>query len=325
MLWIELIGGLALLLGGGEALVRGSVSLARRLGVSQLMIGLTPVGFGTSTPELVSSIQAVLRGAPGIAVGNVVGSNIANVLLILGLSALILPIATSRAAFKRDGPALLGASVLVVAVVLAGEMSAWMGVCFLMLLVGYLVYTYFQERSSDSASAQMHSGIAAPDRPANLPIWAGLLLALGGIAAVVYGADLLVGAAIVLARQLDMSEAVIGLTLVAVGTSLPELVTSVTAALRGRGDLAFGNIVGSNIFNALGILGSTALVAPIVVPAQIGRFDVWVMLGAAMLLVVFATTGWRLGRREGGVFLVLFCLYLATQFSPDLRQMLGLS
>lgn len=325
MLWVELFGGFALLLGGGEALVRGSVNLAKRLGVSQLMIGLTLVGFGTSTPELMSSIQAVLRGAPGIAVGNVVGSNIANVLLILGLSALILPIATSREAFKRDGPVLLGASVLVVAVVLAGEMSARMGACFLVLLAGYLLHTYFQERNASSASAVMHGSIGSADRPDKLPIWAGSMLALGGIAAVVCGADMLVGGAMALARQLDMSETVIGLTLVAVGTSLPELVTSVTAALRGRGDLAFGNVVGSNIFNALGILGSTALVAPIAVPAQIGRFDVWVMLGAAMLLVVFVTTGWRLGRREGGIFLVLFCVYLATQFSPGLRQIIGLS
>lgn len=323
MLWISLIGGLVLLLGGGEALVRGSVSLATRLGVSQLMIGLTLVGFGTSTPELVSSIQAVLRGAPGIAVGNVVGSNIANVLLILGLSALILPIATSKQAFRRDGPVLLGVSVLVVAVVLIGEMRAWMGACFLLLLAAYLVSTYFQERGAESAPA--HNGdTAAADSPAHLPIWAGLLLALGGIAAVVYGADLLVSGAIALARQFNMSETVIGLTLVAVGTSLPELVTSVMAAIRGRGDLAFGNVVGSNIFNSLGILGATALVAPIAVPAQIGRFDVWVMLVAAILLIVFAITGWRLGRREGGVFLVLFCLYLATQFSPDLRQMIGL-
>ncbi len=289
------------------------------------MIGLTLVGLGTSMPELVSSIQAVLRGAPGIAVGNVVGSNIANVLLILGLSALILPIATNRKAFGRDAPVLLGASLLVVAVVLVGEMGAWMGAVFLALLTGYLVYTYFQERSSDSASAQMHSGAGTQDRLANMPIWAGLLLALGGIAAVIYGADLLVGAAIALARQFEMSETVIGLTLVAVGTSLPELATSVTAARRGRGDLAFGNIVGSNIFNALGIIGTTALVTPIAVPAQIGRFDVSVMLVAAMLLVVFATTGWRLGRREGVVFLVLFGLYLVTQFSPDLRQMTGLN
>lgn len=325
MLWISLIGGFVLLLAGGDALVQGSVSLAKRLGVSQLMIGLTLVGFGTSTPELVSSMQAVLRDAPGIAVGNVVGSNIANVLLILGLSALILPIATSRGAFRRDGPVLLGTSALVVAVVLAGEMTAWMGLCFLALLAGYLVYTYFQERSFDRASAQMHSGTGAPDGPANLPIWAGLLLALGGIAAVVYGADLLVSGAIALARHFDISETVIGLTLVAVGTSLPELVTSVTAALRGRGNLAFGNVVGSNIFNGLGILGATSLVAPIAVPAQIGRFDVWVMMGAAVLLVVFATTGWRLGRREGGVLMMLFGLYLVVQFSPALRQMIGMN
>ena len=172
VLWVSAICGFALLLGGGEALLRGSVSLAKRLGVSRLLIGLTLVGFGTSTPELVSSMQAVLRGAPGIAVGNVVGSNVANVLLILGLSALILPIATSREAFRRDGPALLGASLLVLAAAMAGEMGAWMGACFLALLFGYVVLTYFQERNGDSASAAMHSGTGTPDRPENLPIWA---------------------------------------------------------------------------------------------------------------------------------------------------------
>jgi K+-dependent Na+/Ca+ exchanger related-protein len=314
--WIELIIGLGLLLGGGEALVKGSVSLATRLGVSQLMIGLTLVGFGTSMPELVSSIQAVLRGAPEIAVGNVIGSNIANVLLILGCSALILPIATRKEAFRRDGVALIGASLLLLVVALSGEVGLWEGVLLLMLLAGYLGYTYVTERTVPDASAEMH-GAHAEAYAGQMSVWLALVLAVGGISGVVFGADLLIGAAIELAPRLGLSEAVVGLTLVAVGTSMPEFATSVMAAIRGKGDVAFGNVVGSNIFNALGILGGCALISPVTVSAEFLRFDVWVMAGTAVLLVVFAATGWRLSRREGGAFLTAYGLYLVAQLATS--------
>lgn len=325
MLWIELIGGLVLLLGGGESLVRGSVGLATRLGISPLMIGLTLVGFGTSTPEMVASVQAALIGSPGIAVGNVVGSNIANILLILGVSAVILPLATTKEAFRRDGTVLIGASLLLLAIALTSAISRWSGILLLVLLGAYLVYTYVTEKRAQDASAAMHAAEAAEVRPRHMSIGLGLLATFGGIAAVVFGASLLVGAAVVIARDIGLSETVIGLTLVAVGTSLPELVTSVMAAIRRHGDVAFGNVVGSNIFNILGIAGTTAVVAPIDVPPEIVQLDIWVMVGTALLLVVFATTGWRVSRREGGVFLALYGLYLLVQLSPDARHFLGLT
>lgn len=324
MTWILLVVGLILLLGGGEALVRGSVGVATRLGVSPLVIGLTLVGFGTSTPELVASVQAALIGAPGIAVGNVVGSNIANILLILGVSAIILPVATTRDAFARDGTVLIAASLIFVAFVVVGSLGRAGGVALLALLGAYTIYTYLTERMTHDASAQMHEA-EAREVTREMALSVGLLLTGGGIAAVVGGASLLVGAAIEIARQLGLSETVIGLTLVAVGTSLPELATSITAALRRHGDVAFGNIVGSNIFNILGIAGVTAVVSPIAMPSEIAAFDIWVMLATAALLVVFAISGWRITRMEGAIFLAAYAAYLLLQLSPSVRATVGLS
>lgn len=314
MVWGQLGAGLVLLLGGGEALVRGSVGVATRLGVSPLLIGLTLVGFGTSTPELVASLQAAHAGAPGIAIGNVVGSNIANILLILGISAIILPVATTKEAFRRDGTVLIAVTLLMLALVAGGTLGRGAGAIFLLLLIAYTVYTYVTERKSHTPSAVMHAAEAEEVTPRGMSLPMGLLIAFGGIAGVVIGASLLVGAAIDVAREIGLSEAVIGLTLVAVGTSLPELVTSVMAAIRRHGDVAFGNIVGSNIFNILGIAGATAVFSPIAVPQEIIRFDIWVMVAAALLLVGFAVTGWRISRIEGAVFLLAYGGYLAVLF-----------
>ncbi|MGG7643409.1 calcium/sodium antiporter [Rhodovulum sp. YNF3179] len=325
MIGLELVIGLALLLGGGEALVRGSVAAATRLGVSKLVIGLTLVGFGTSMPELVASLRAALAGSPGVAMGNVVGSNIANVLLILGLAAVILPIAVDRRALRRDGAVLLAASAAMTALVLVGTIGRAAGGAFLGALVVYTVATYLLERRRASPVTDLYA--AEADEFAERPISMGLaiVLTLGGIAGVIIGADLLVGSAIAIASAAGVSEAVIGLTLVAVGTSLPELVTSVLAAVRRHGDVAFGNVIGSNIFNLLGIAGTTALVSPLTVPAQIARFDVWIMLGAAVALTVFAVTAARISRTEGMVLLAGYALYLAVQIVPGLRAPLGLA
>lgn len=308
---VWLIGGGLLLLGaGGEMLVRGSVGAARSLGVSPLLIGLTLVGFGTSTPELVTSIQAAARGSPGIAVGNVVGSNIANVLLILGVAALIRPVEFHPRAFRRDGPVLLAATVAGLGAIVYGRLSPWLGATFVAALAGYVGFTWLQERRApvEDIEADRHEAQAeahAPPRPRLMP---GLLMALVGIGLTVVGARLLVDGAIEVARAWGVPETVIGLTIVAVGTSLPELVASAMAALRGRSDLAFGNVVGSNIYNTLGILGVTALVRPIPVPGELARFDVWVMLAAVFLLL--AQRNLRLGRREGLVLLVCYGLYV---------------
>jgi len=312
--WL-IAGGLVLLGAGGETLVRGSVGAARALGVSPLLIGLTLVGFGTSTPELVTSLQAASVGSPGIAVGNVVGSNIANVLLILGVAALIRPVVFHPAAFRRDGPMLALATLAAAGAVLYGRLTPPMGWLFLAGLAAYVVVGWLQERRAPPGDAEAgrigdQAEAALPSRPRVLP---GLLMAVGGIVLTVLGARLLVEGAIEVARASGMPETLIGLTIVAVGTSLPELVTSAMAALRGRSDLAFGNVVGSNIYNAIGILGITAVVRPIEAPPELARFDVWIMLAAAAL--VLAQRNLRLGRREGLVLVVCYALYVVTAAS----------
>jgi len=308
---LSLLFGLVALYFGGELLVRGSVSLARRLGVSPLLIGITLVGFGTSTPELVTSLDAALRGSAGIAVGNVVGSNTANILLILGLAALLSPIACDPRAFRRDAGMMLIAALAAVAVCLWGSIGLATGAVFLALLLAYLVHTYRSERLNHSASAELHAAEATLAEPGPQAMWLSLSFAVGGIALTIGGAHLLVDGAVALAQTLGVSDTVIGLTIVAVGTSLPELVASVVAARRRQGDIALGNVLGSNIYNILGILGVTAIVRPLEIPLQILALDIWVMLGATLLLIGFATVRSRLSRRKGLAFLGLYGLYVA--------------
>ena len=337
MLYILLALGLVLLVAGGESLVRGASALAGRLGVSPLLIGLTVVGFGTSTPELVTSLQAAFAGSPGIAVGNVVGSNIANIFLILGIAALLMPFAVERTAFRRDGSVLVAATLACAAIVLTGALSRPAGLALLLGLVFYLIYAYRSERvdiegvgAANEPVAVTGGGTAAlatapigawpaPSAPASpaaadvpvMPLPVALAWAVGGIALTVLGARLLVDNAIDLAALWGVPETIVGLTIVAVGTSLPELVTSIVAAIRRKGAIAFGNVVGSNIYNVLGILGATALVKPIPVPDQIAGFDVWVMLAATGALVAVAVTGWRVTRGEGAVLLAAYAAYIA--------------
>jgi cation:H+ antiporter len=318
VLGFELTLGLVLLLGGGEALVNGSVSVAIRLRVSPFLVGLLFIGFGTSAPELAACIDAALAGAPAIAVGNIVGSNIANILLVIGLSAVILPIVTPKTAWRRDGIFLILASLLLVGTVLAGDIARWTGLFFLVLLLGYMIFCCLTERVGQSTSDMEATQIS--QRPISLPMASAL--ALGGLAGVLIGADMLVGSAIVLAKKFEVSEALIGLTLVAIGTSLPELVTCVIAALRRHGDIALGNIVGSNIFNSLGIAGATAIVVPIEVPTEIARLDIWIMLGAVLLLGAFARTNWRVSRQEGAILLLAYAAYLGILV---LRHSIGLA
>lgn len=311
MIYLELLGGLVLLVAGAELLVRGSVGIARRLRVSPLLIGLTLVGFGTSSPELVASVTAAIKGSPGIAVGNVVGSNICNVFLILGLAALFAPLTITRAAFLRDGPVLMVVSVALLAVCLLGDLPRRVGLVFVGLLIAYIVWCYRTEKQEAPAAAHVHENEAATVPALGGPLAMGIGASIAGLLLLVAGAYLLVGGAIELARDFAISETIIGLTVVAVGTSLPELATSVIAAARGQSDVAFGNVVGSNIYNILGILGVTALVQPIPVPAEIVAFDIWVMLGSSVLLVMFAMTGWRINRWEGAIFLGVYGLYIA--------------
>ena len=306
----SLVFGLLFLFVGGELLVRGSVSLARGLGVSPMLIGITLVGFGTSTPELVTSIDAALRGSAGIAIGNIVGSNIANILLILGVAALICPIAITPAAFRRDAGTMAAAAAALAIISFTGTLGAASGVFLLVMLLIYLGYTYRQERPGRGPSAELHAREASLAEPAPHSRAISLLFAGGGIALTIAGADLLVDGAVALATALEISDTVIGLTIVAVGTSLPELVASLVASLRRQGDIALGNVLGSNIYNILGILGITAVIHPLEIPPQILRFDLWAMLAATALLVILASTRRRLSRLHGAGFLVLYTAYI---------------
>jgi cation:H+ antiporter len=311
MIYLQLAVSLLLLVLGGETLVRGAVATAARLGVSPLLIGLTLVGFGTSTPELITSIEAAIVGSPGIAVGNIVGSNIANILLILGIAALIHPIAISRGAFYRDGSVAMLAAIACVAVCLSGSLQPLAGIFLILLLAGYIVYCYRSERVVAGAPASaVEPGLAVPGSTSmRLPV--ALALFAGGLALTMLAAHMLVSSVIAIGAAAGISETVLGVTVVAVGTSLPELVTSVLAAWRRQPDIAFGNIVGSNIYNVFGILGITAIVEPIPVPPELLDADVWVMLGATALLLWFSLTGWRLSRIEGSLFLSGYIAYLA--------------
>ena len=296
-----LFAGLAGLFLGGDMLVRGSVRVAQAMGLSPLVIGLTLVGFGTSAPELVTSLQAALTGSPGIAIGNVVGSNIGNILLILGLAALLRPIAVTRASLKRDGGVMMAATLICVGILATGTMGRGMGVLLLGLLAIYLAGVFWLERQTNSTEA------GAERQP--FP-WPALGLTLAGLLVTILGARFAVSGAVGIAGTLGISETVIGLTIIAIGTSAPELVTSIIAVRRGEGDIAFGNIIGSNIFNILGILGVTAIISPLPVPEQIARLDGWVMLASALALMVFAATGLRIARREGAALLAAYGVYL---------------
>jgi cation:H+ antiporter len=305
-------GGLVLLALGGELLVRGAVGMAARLGISPLLAGLTIVGFGTSTPELATSVQAALGGAPGIAVGNVVGSNIANILFILGVSALILPLSVNPASFQRDSLAMGGSAMLCTGAVLLGVIGQVSGAVLLACLVGYIWWAYKSESAAPCPEAARHEA-EAEDRPVPPNVGPAILIGMiiAGLGAAIFGAGMLVDGAVVLASAAGVSESVIGLTVVAVGTSLPELIACVVAVIRKHEDVALGNIVGSNIYNILGILGITALIKPINVPAEIAQIDIWVMLGVTMLLLMQLRSGWRLSRIEGGVLLALYISYSA--------------
>lgn len=317
--FLLLLGGLVLLVLGGELLVRGSVNVASRLGVSPLVIGLTLVGFGTSTPELVTSVQAALAGAPGIAYGNIVGSNIANILLILGVATIILPIAVESSTLKRDGVVMIGVTLAFAAMAATMPAGRLVGAVFVAALCLYIYVAFWQEsRAGAEHGAVYDKSLAAQDADAGLVpaarskgslLWP-LLMALAGLGIVVYGGNLLVTGAVGLARSFGISETVIGLTIVAVGTSMPELVTSVMAALRRQTDVAFGNIVGSNIYNILGIGGATALMSPTTVPQEIVTFDNLVMIGVSLLVLVFAWTGRQISRPEGGVLLAGYGVYV---------------
>lgn len=305
--------GLALLGLGGDLLVRGAVNIAAVMGVSPLFTGLVLVGFGTSMPELATSIDAALRGSPGIAAGNVIGSNIANILLILGVTALLRPIPAEPRSFRRDAPVLAVATLAACAAVLWGGIGRLPGLAFLTMLSAYLGWTYRLERRREDEPARLHADEGALLQAPGRTLRSALILTVAGLVGILVGADLLVDASIAIAGALGIPEAVIGLTVVAIGTSLPELATSIVAALRRQTDIALGNVIGSNIFNLLGILGTTALVSPLDLAASALAIDAWILLGVTALLLLFALSRARIVRLEGAAFLALYAAYLAFQ------------
>ena len=293
-----------LLFFGGEFLVRGAVDVAKKLGVSSLLIGLVLVGFGTSTPELMTSILAVINENPGIAVGNVVGSNTANILLILGVSALIYPLVCNKEAFMRDGSFMVLATLAVVGLCAFGNVSRVAGAVLILMLALYLVFCVVMEKRRQATKEQEErAAISVQVLIKDIGIF------VGGLLMIFVGAHFLVTGAVDIARDFNVSETIIGLTIVAVGTSLPELVASGMAALKKQSDIAYGNIIGSNIYNLLGILGVTGVLYPFEIPAQIAQFDIWIMLGATLLLMVFSAWGWIISRWKGAVFLALYVAY----------------
>lgn len=308
--WLFLIVGIALLTLGGEALIRGSLSAARKLKVSPLLTGLVIVGFGTSAPELVVSVDAALREQPDLAIGNVVGSNIGNILLILGLCALITPLTVRPLSLRRDALTMVSATGLFLVLGAGGILDERDGLIFLAGLGGYLVWAYRSEKADAGPSAELHQ--AEADELTLVPrswLWTASATLLG-LLLLIFGSRVLLQGAIGLATSYGVSEAVIGLTVVAVGTSLPELSVSVIAALRRHADVAVGNILGSNIFNLLGILGVSCLLQPLPLHLRVVEFDQWVLLGTALMALGFLYTARRLSRLEGGILLAGYIAYV---------------
>lgn len=302
MEYLIFIVGLLALLVGGNLLIKGALTLANILRISPLIVGVTIIGFGTSTPELVTSIQAAIKGSSGLAVGNVIGSNIANIFLILGTLSCIRSVPLLYSGLLRDGTALAFSSLLCFTVVKVGKIDLVVGLIFVTLLIGYLYATL-----SDGSENEIDDPIKVKQPSV---IYA-ILLSLIGLTATLFGANYLVESSIVIAERLGISETIIGLTIIAIGTSLPELTTSIIAARKGSVQMAFGNIVGSNIFNIWGILGITAIIKPIDVPNQIRSFDIWIMVLATMALLLLAKFHGKISLPFGLFFLGCYVLYTA--------------
>ncbi|CAM3785637.1 calcium/sodium antiporter [Occultella aeris] len=311
---IAILLGLLALIGGAELLVRGGSNLAARLGISPIVVGLTVVSLGTSMPELAIGLQAATSGSAGLAIGNIVGTNIVNLLLILGLSALIRPIALETRTVRTDLPAMLVASVLLVLMALDGVLSLWEGV----LLVGAgLAYTllivHTAKRESAAVKHEYDEEYEVPERTrTGRRGLVDLLLLVGGIAIIVFGSDLLVGGAVEIATDLGVSEAVIGLTIIAIGTSAPELVTTIVSTIKGDRDIALGNLLGSSVYNIVFILGATMIASPaaIAVPAEVLRVDLVLMFAVAIACVPVFMSGRKINRIEGAIFVGAYVAYL---------------
>ena len=306
--------GLVLLVLGAEALVRGAVRLAASLGLPSLVIGLTVVAFGTSAPELVTSVRAALAGSPDIAIGNVLGSNVANILLILGVTAAIRPVPVQRSVLVHDTPMMIGVTIFAIALMLpwGGEavLTRLDGVLLTAGIVLFILHSYLRGKRDPRLAAEVEEHEAEVEGPP-MPLWRSVVFVVVGSVMLAGGAELLVRGASGIARGLGVPEMVIALTMVAFGTSVPELAASVAAALRRSTAIAVGNVIGSNIFNLLGVLGPTALITSVGVSGDAVSRDVWVVLGVALLCVPIFASRRRIGRAEGVGMFALYCGYIA--------------
>ena len=310
------IGGLIGQIVGAELLVRGASKLALSFCISPLVVGLTIVAFGTSAPEVAVSVGAVLDGKSDIAIGNVVGSNIFNVLFILGVSALIVPLVVNIQLIRQEVPIMIGASLLLLAMTLDGNLSIWNGALLFALLIAYTVFLIVQSRKETKAAKDEY---AAEIKPAVARTWDSklpvqLMLIVAGLGFLVLGSEWLVDASIIFAKALGVSDLIIGLTIVAAGTSMPEVATSITAAVKGERDIAVGNVVGSNTFNILGCLGLSGLLSGdmgLVMAPSLMAFDIWIMLAVALACLLIFMTGRDIARWEGAVFVGYYVAYVA--------------
>jgi cation:H+ antiporter len=317
-MWFNVLlfaGGLVALVVGAELLVRGASKLALSFGISPLVVGLTIVAMGTSAPEVAVSVGAVMGGQTDIAVGNVVGSNIFNVLFILGISALIAPLVVHAQVIRQELPIMLGAALLLVVMGWDGSITSLEAALLLVLTVVYTVFLIVQSRRATAAKSTEYNDEIEPAAPgawdAKLPAQIGLIVV--GLAFLVVGSEWLVSSAVVFAKSLGVSDLVIGLTIVAAGTSMPEVATSVTAALKGERDIAVGNVVGSNIFNILGCIGLSGVVAGttgLVLAPSILTFDIWVLLAVTLACMPIFLSGREIARWEGGFFLAYYVAYV---------------
>ena len=318
IVWLVL--GLVTLIFGSELLVRGASKLARAAGVSSFVVGLTVVAFGTSAPELGGSLGAALNDNGGLAIGNIVGSNIANICLILGVAALICPIPVRTSLVRREVIQMIAVTVVAMLLMIPASMPRWGGALLVAGLGAFLVRTYINgkrdpeqakelERAATELSEEVESGVKTP-------IVLNVVFVILGIGLLVFGAEKLVAGATSLAQMLEVPDAVIGLSLVALGTSVPELSLSVVAALRKEPDIAIGNVLGSNIFNVLCVMGLTTLVSPhpMVVPEGMWTLDAWVMLGAALACIPLMFLGGRITRIEGALLLGLYVVYMGALY-----------
>ncbi len=305
MFWALSFLGLFLLLISGDFLVRGAIQLSNRIGISPLMVSLTIVAFGTSAPELIVAIKATLSGSPGLALGNVVGSNIANILLVLGLPTLIMGLKNNIADAKRSFGFMIVASVLFIVFGMSGSFSWIYGVVLLSLLAFFLFDTFRQ-----NSKKTLNSEILESQQKISHSWWTITLFLILGVIGLPLGADLLVTNASALAKGYGVSDAIVGLTLVAIGTSLPELATTFIAFVRKKAEVVLGNLIGSNIFNLLAIIGITSLISPVPVDPTFIKFDFWVMLAASALIAPFILLNIQFNRLSGFLFVALYISYL---------------